>query len=125
MPQQDIGYRAICDLLHTSRPRWKDTSYRNEIFSKTSRNLLQNHVSNEERRNSIRHAIGPYEDLIHTVRPRKLRWYGHITRSTGLAKIIPWGTYKEGERKQAGKEMVRQHIGMDWLNVWEKPLQRL
>ena len=50
-------------------------------------------------RNSIRHAIGPYEDLIITVRKRKLRWYGHITRSTGLAKMILQGTVQGWRRK--------------------------
>ena len=47
---------------------------------------------------TIRHAIGPYEDLITTVRKRKLRWYGHITRSIGLAKMIQ-GTVQEETRK--------------------------
>ena len=41
---------------------------------------FKDHVTNEEVRNTIRHAIGPYEDLIITVRKRKMRWYGHITR---------------------------------------------
>ena len=36
----------------------------------------RDHVTNEEVRNTIRHATGPYEDLIPTVRKRKLRWYG-------------------------------------------------
>ena len=36
---------------------------------------------------AIRHATGPYEDLIITAIKRKLRWYGHMTRSTGLAKM--------------------------------------
>ena len=70
----------------------------------------RDHVTNEEVRNTIRHAIGPYEDLITTVRKRKLRWYGHITRSTGLAKVILegiWhGTRREKER-QTEKEMGR------------------
>ena len=34
----------------------------------------RDHVTNEEVRNNINHAIGPYEDLITTVRKRKLRW---------------------------------------------------
>ena len=37
----------------------------------------RDHVTNEEVRNTIRHII---EDLITTVRKRKLRLYGHITR---------------------------------------------
>ena len=55
-------------------------------------------------RNSIRHAIGPYEDLITTVRKRKLRWYGYITRSKGLAKVILQGIVQGvGRQKRDGK----------------------
>ena len=63
------------------------------------------HLTNEEVRNSITHAIGPYEDLITTVRKRKLTWYGHIKRPTGLAKIILQGTEgeREADRKRYGK----------------------
>ena len=57
------------------------------------------HVTNEEVRNTIRHAIGLYEDRINTVRKRKLRWYGHITRSTGLAEMILQGTVLGRRRK--------------------------
>ena len=45
-------------------------------------------ITNEEVRNRTRQAIGPHEDLLTTVKQRKLRWYGHITRSTGLAKTV-------------------------------------
>ena len=48
----------------------------------------RDHISNEEVRNRIRHAIGPQEDLLTTVKRRKLKWYGHITRSSGLSKTI-------------------------------------
>ena len=65
----------------------------------------RDHLTNEEVRNTIRHAFGPYEDLITTVRKRKLRWYGHITRSTGLAKMILQGTV-QGVRKK-GKQKKR------------------
>ena len=54
---------------------------------------------------SIRHAIRPDKEFLVTVRKRKLRWYGHITRSTRLAKIILQGTVQGGRRK--GKEEKR------------------
>ena len=75
-------------------------------------------VANEELRNSIRQAIGPYEVLITTVRKRKLRWHGHITRSIGLAKDDPagHGTRREKERPTE-KEMGGQHIIMDRIRV--------
>ena len=62
------------------------------------------HVMNEEVRNTIRHAIGSYEYHNTTVRKCKLRWYGHITRSTGLAKMILQGTVQGGRRKGRQKK---------------------
>ena len=57
------------------------------------------HITNEEVRNRTRQAIGPHEDLLPTVKQRKLRWYGHITRSTGLAKTVMQGTVQGGRRR--------------------------
>ena len=59
----------------------------------------RDHVTNEEVRNRIMQAIGPYDDLLSTVMKRKLRWYGHIARSTGLAKMILQRTVQGGRRK--------------------------
>ena len=67
----------------------------------------RDHVTNEEVRYSIRNAIRPYQDLITIERKKiKLRWYRHITRSTGLAKIILQGTVvtvPEGKGKADSK----------------------
>ena len=43
-------------------------------------------VTNEEVRDKIQQAIGPHEDLRTMVKRRKLKWYGHVSRSSGLAK---------------------------------------
>ena len=72
--------------------------------------MLQN---NEEVRSTIRYANGSYEDLITTVRKRKLRWYGHITKSTGLAKMIQQGTVKGGRRKGRQKKRWEDNIS-EW-----------
>ena len=47
----------------------------------------------------IQQAIGPHEDLLTIVKRRKLQWYGHVSRSSGLAKTILQGTVKEGSRQ--------------------------
>ena len=59
----------------------------------------KDHVSNAEVRKRITNAVGQYEDLLNTVKRRKLKWYGHVTRSTGLAKTILQGTV-QGKRKR-------------------------
>ncbi|GFO15932.1 hypothetical protein PoB_004243700 [Plakobranchus ocellatus] len=58
--------------------------------------------TNEEVRRRIKNAIGSHVDLLTIVRQRKLKWYGHTTRSSGLAKTIMQGTVNGG-RRNAGK----------------------
>ena len=59
----------------------------------------KDHVTNEEVRAKIQQVIEPHEDLLTIVRRRKLQWYGYISRSLGLAKIILQGTVKGGRRQ--------------------------
>ena len=55
-------------------------------------------VAIEEVCAKIQQAIGPHEDLLTIVKRRKLKWYGHVSRSSGLAKTILQGTVKGGRR---------------------------
>ena len=48
----------------------------------------KDHVTNMEVRVKIQQAIGPHEDLLTIVKIRKLQWYGHVSRSSSLAKTI-------------------------------------
>ena len=59
----------------------------------------KDHVTNEEVRAKIQQAIGPHEDLLTTVKRRKRQWYGHVSRSSGLAKAILQGKEKGEEDK--------------------------
>ena len=61
--------------------------------------ILCYHVTNEEVRRKIQAAIGEYNELLTLVKKRKLRWFGHVSRSSGLAKTILQGTVK-GKRKR-------------------------
>ena len=45
----------------------------------------KDHVTNEEVRAKIQQAIGPHEDLLTIVKRNTLQWYGHVSRSSGLA----------------------------------------
>ena len=46
----------------------------------------KDHVANEEVCVKIQQAIGPHENLLTTIKRRKLQRYGHVSRSSGLAK---------------------------------------
>ena len=59
----------------------------------------KDHVTNEEVRAKIQQAIGPHEDLLTIIKRCKLQWYGHVSRSSGLAKTILQGTVKGGRRR--------------------------
>ena len=83
----------------------------------------KDHVTNEEVRAKIQQAIGPHEDLLTIVKRRKFQWYGHVSRSSGLAKTILQGTVSErGKKKrQTEEEVGRQHQGMDGPEVRQVP----
>ena len=49
-------------------------------------------------------AVGTHEDLLITVKGRKLNWYGHVSRSTGLAKTLPQGTSHKGREREEDRE---------------------
>ena len=68
-------------------------------YRKTLRISYKDHVTNEEVRDKIQQAIGPYEDPLTIVKRRKLQWYGHVSRSSGLAKTVLLGTVKGGGRQ--------------------------
>ena len=76
----------------------------------------RDHISNKEVRNRTRQAIGPHEDPLTTVKRRKLKWYGHVTRSTGLAKTILQGTVqgerRRGKQKNRWKDNISEWTGM-------------
>ena len=54
----------------------------------------KDHVTNEEVLAKIQQAIGPHEDLLTMIKRRRLQWYDHVSRSSGLAKAILQGTMK-------------------------------
>ena len=87
------------------------------------RNLLgisyRDHVTNIHVRDRITAAIGVHKELLAIVKVRKLKWYGHVTRSEGLAKTILQGTVRGGRKRGilTEEEMGRQHKRMDRVGV--------
>ena len=80
----------------------------------------KDHVTNEEVRNRIQNAtgvqIGVYDDLLTMVKKRKLRWYGHISRSSGMAKTILQGTVKGANRRGRQKKRWEGNI-KEWTGM--------
>ena len=76
----------------------------------------KDHVTNEEVRNRIQNAIGVHDDLQTMVKKRKLRWYGHISRSLGMAKTILQGTVKGSKRRRRQKKRWEDNI-KEWMGM--------
>ena len=117
---------CCCKVLgpHT---RWAELQRRIQAmemrcYRKTGRISYRGHVTNEEVRAKIQQAIGPHEDLLTIVKRRKLQWYDHVSRSSGLAQTILQGTVKRGKKtRQTEEEVGRQHQGMDRPGVRQVP----
>ena len=74
----------------------------------------KNHVTNEEVRRKTQAAIGEYDELLTLIKKRKLRWFGHVSWSSGLAKTILQGTVKAKKKKrQTEEEVKRQYQKVD------------
>ena len=78
--------------------------------------VQKGHVTNEEVRAKIQEAIGPHEDLLTTVKRRKLQWYGYVSRSSGLTKTILQGTVKGGRRQGRQRKRWEDNI-REWTGV--------
>ena len=78
----------------------------------------KDYVTNEEVRNRIQNAIGVHDDLLTMVRQRKLRWYGHISRSSGMAKTILQRTVKGARRRGRQKKRWEDNI-KEWTRFPE------
>ena len=76
----------------------------------------KDHVTNEEVRVKIQQPVGPHENLLTIVRKRKLQWYGHDSRSSGLAKTILQGTVKGGRRQGRQRKRWGDNI-REWTGL--------
>ena len=75
-------------------------------------------MTNEVARNRIQNAILMHDDLLIMVKKRKLRWYGHISRSSSMAQTVLQGTVKgtrrKGRQKKRWKDNIKEWTGMEF-----------
>ena len=55
-------------------------------------------------------------DLLTIVNRRKLQWYGHVSRSSGLAKTVLQGTMKGGRRQGRQRKRWEDNI-REWTGL--------
>ena len=87
-------------------------------YRKILRISYKDHATNEEVRAKIQQAIGPHEDLLTIVTRRNLQWYGRVSRSSGLAKIILQGTVtggkRQGRQRKRWEDNIREFTGLEF-----------
>ena len=92
--------RCYCKILHIS---YKD------------------HVTNKEIRAKIWQAVGPHKDLLTIVKRCKLRWYGHVSHSSGLAKTITVkGGRRQGRQRKRWEDNIREWTGLEFERAVDK-----
>ena len=74
-------------------------------------------VTSEDIRKKIQAAIGKYVCAFLTfVKKQKLRLFGHISRSSGLAKMILQGTVKGNLQKKRWEDNIKEWAGMNFAS---------
>ena len=62
--------------------------------------------------------IRPHKDFLTIVKRHKLQWYGHVSRSPGLAKTILQDTEKGGRRqgrqRKRWEDNIREQTGLEF-----------
>ena len=80
----------------------------------------QDHVTNENVCRKIQAATGKYDELLTLVKKWKLMWFGHVSRSSGLAKTIMQSTVQGKRRKCTQKKRwvdnIKEWTGMDFAS---------
>ena len=89
------------------------------MLSKNLNTSYKDHVTNEEDRSRTQDAAVVHDDLLTIVKKCKLRWSGHISRSSCMAKTVLQGPVK-GARSR-GTTKTRQHQRMNRNRGWKFP----
>ena len=101
----------------TAEPQRRIQAMEMRCYRKIKHTSYTDHSTSEEVRAKIQRAIGPHEDLT-IVKRRKLQWYGHVSRSSGLGKTILQGTVKGGRRqgrqRKRWEDNIREWTGLEF-----------
>ena len=104
---------------HSRAPK-NNTSYGNEVLPQDTTHLIQRPWLLPTRKSVPRSSR--QSDLLTIVKRRKLQWYGHLSRSSGLAKTIVQDTVKGGRRQ--GRQRNRWEDNTWDGQAWSLPSPR-
>ena len=123
-------YRSLVTSIATygceSWTLTEDTQRRIQAFEmKCFRKILnisyKEHKTNEYVWNEVISHVGKQEPLHTTIRKRKMKWFGHVTRHNSLSKTILQGTVeggrKRGRQKKSWTDNIKQWTQMDMYSL--------
>ena len=96
----------------------KNTNHGNEVLRQNTTHLIQRPCY--QRGSSCQDPADnrTTRNLLTIVKRGKLKWYGHVSRSSGLAKTILQGTMKGGRRhcrqKMRWEDTIREWTGLEF-----------
>ena len=108
-----LSHPSSCMLVNhgpSQQSSKEERSHGNKVLPQDTTHLIL--------RPCYQQATGPHEDLLTIVKRRKLQWYGHVSRSSGLAKTILQGTVKgrrrQGRQRKRGEDNIREWTGLEF-----------
>ena len=109
---------------HSSAPKKNTSPMEMRCYCKILCISHKGHVTNDEVCAKIQQATGPHEDLLAIIKRSKLQQYGHVSCSSGLAKIILQCTVEEGgEEDKADRRGGRKTTSGNG-QAWSSPSPR-
>ena len=88
----------------------------------------KDHVTNKEVCAKIQQVIGPHGDHLTIVKRRKLQWYGHVSRSSGLAKTHLARHSERGKKTrqtEEAMEFAKSQRAVENRGKWRKQVAKL
>ena len=101
----------------------KVQAFENKSLRKLLRISWREHKTNEYVRKRMEELVGPQETLLATVKRRKLKWFGHVTRHDSLSKTIMQGTVAGGRRRGRQRKSWGDNI-KEWTAMTTPELLR-
>ena len=99
-----------------SRPPRRTQAVEMRCYRKILHIAYKDHVTNEEVSEKDPAGNWTTKGLLTIVKRRKLQSYGHVSRSSGLAKIILQGTVKGGRRQSRQRKRWEDNI-REWTGL--------
>ena len=102
---------------HSRAPK-KNTSHGNEVLPQDTTHLIQRPCYKRGGPCQDPDGNRPHKDDLTIVKRRKLQWYGHVSRSSGLAKTVLQGAVKGGRRqgrqRKRWKDNISERTGLEF-----------